>query len=647
MNHRNSPEILWERTFSEEINLNRESRPPRYLGIRAYDTETSDGYVHIIGMSSPDDRLLRSPYLITDGNTYEALSYLLRYGRCYLNFFFNAPFDFSAIMKGALIYWSHKPAPVVGGGFASLTEYYWKESRFQVKDIVVDYNKKTGAFKIHKPKERKTASFYDVGKFYPPKSLHDLSIEFLGFGKGKLKEVDFESAPIDETIQRCLLDARLTRLLAEKAYAVVEKHFYVPRYWYSTGSLAYQYFLNTVPVQELKPFLGEDTEFKRGLISYATFCYRGAENHLFMKGLCEDTSEIDINSAYPYQMSRLVSLTRGHWERTEGGMSNDADYGFYLVRQMYDGATPFQVTTNDPTDPLHSRTIRKNYYPLTTKTLVPDFRTKPEVDFIRRHGFRVDVVDGYEFFSDSREPFYPFKSAVKRLFALKASAERKSLEYRLAKGLGVTGYGKLGEFRYHVGKLFNPVYAAYITGLTRVYINELAAEHFKAVYEVYTDCVIGELRKDDIEEKPGLGGFKLENDKVRKESVFVQTGLTAAKDGTLIRKRGAWNRVHEYAGDPKDRDVKLDSTWHDRFLSIRNTKGHMVKMGEAIQRHRLPDLCTFDDNDVRRFDYWDDNRVWLTSPITREVLFTETVRSRPLSDDWVLKVRSEQEEIIA
>jgi hypothetical protein len=72
----------------------------------------------------------------------------------------------------------------------------------------------------------------------------------------------------------------------------------------------------------------------------------------------------------------------------------------------------------------------------------------------------------------------------------------------------------------------------------------------------------------------------------------------------------------------------------------------MVKIGEAIQQHRLHDLCTFDDNGVRRFDYSDDNRVWLTSPITRDVLFTETVRSYPLGDDWMQKVRSEQEEVI-
>jgi hypothetical protein len=581
-------------------------KPKRILG---FDTETVQGKAVLI--ASSDGRFLFP-------QNFEQIAHFLTqktYTRT-LNFYWNLDYDFFAIVK-------HIPPELL-------------EILYDCHGVIVDnYFIKwipRKYFSITRIGTKYTAKFYDLWQFYRS-SLNEASRKYLGDAKEEIDVTNIaqylEKAEMrQKLIKYCLKDAILTQKLGELLQAKLNNigiSFDKP---YSCGNLSQRFF-----------FKGRETlGFKKTEWNlYALYCYYGGRFEVLKRGFFRKVYQYDINSAYPFYISKLVDPNKGEWIKTRD-IDYSADYGFAKISIKY--------YENDLISPIPFRTDSMVIYPNFSET-TEYYLTFPELKTAERLGLEFDVLDSWAFYGTG-EPLFPQIAEIYEQRKRAKAEGDKALELVL-KILMNSLYGKfaerkaklkaslkpaegskeinLGDCKFYVlesnkpGILFNPVLAAYITALTRVQLVQTCMHHFDDIIMFATDSIL--TTKPFIPESEKLGDWKLE---MSGEAVVLMTGVYTIRNEKQKKTR--------FRGFPMKEEFDLfellEENRNQDKIEIEFEK--VVKLGEVISFHNI-----YDFNDLNEFIteikeiscYSDEKRDWLGQPTSFGQLLEEQFESVP------------------
>lgn len=567
--------------------------------VYGFDTETLDGWCKLITCS--DGRVLK------DGDIDDILSFLTyRQCRGAHNFFYNIDYDMDAILK---FLDTDTLKTLLETGEADYEKYH-------IKMIAGKFY----TFTLSKHRY----SFYDLWQFYDS-SLEVAARKYLGEEKYTipLDRVQIgNSASYWQTHSKdietyCLNDARLTKALGEALQREAITTFqFTPKHYVSKAGLSKQYFRHRCLIPDTR-------QIPKPAMAYAFQAYHGGRFEVTERGNVGQATAIDINSAYPYQISNLLDVTKGEWRHVHK-RNTEATYGFYACRVSHHYAFL-------PLLPL--KLWGQTFYPYGEWNT---FLTGDEIDELRKVG-SVDVIRGWEFYAG--EEIYPFREAIEHLYKAKSTAKKGSYQYSLYKIVMNALYGAfyekvlLPDGNLRVGSLFNPVYATLITSRTRLDLYREARKYGRNAVCLATDGILVK-GKTPLTSSNELGAFSI---KETGESIILRSGIyTIAGDtkqrGMIKATRlktpfGEFNSIFDYITAFPDR--KQYPVLINRPIHLREAIRHCKKYTkEDINRFMSLEM-SFDLNTEIK-------RVFERSDLIGRDLLEGSVKSQPWRADTLL-----------
>ena len=242
------------------------------------------------------------------------------------------------------------------------------------------------------------------------------------------------------------------------------------------------------------------------ILQYASSSYRGGWFETLGSGYHPAVESYDLASAYPYIMYHLPDMDsrlddhRNAWVLGDRGTrflnwletSPPLSVGFCEAMFMFEPGLPFYPLVR------MSRTGT-----LVTPRVVRGWFTAEEVKEALKWPLNQFQLGRWAYFSDisGERPFRPF---VERFYQMKQSHPKGSTEYGVAKVMLNSLYGKtIQAVHGRAGSLWNPMYAATITGATRSRLAELIRVNGNSALSIATDGVIfpaGEV--NDLPNRP-------------------------------------------------------------------------------------------------------------------------------------------------
>jgi hypothetical protein len=576
-----------------------------------FDTET-DSHGNIFLLSSANHVVVRP-------STLESLNFLLNEGRESVNWFFNIRFDLDAILKQAA----------------------QEMSEDELKDMMKHNRVKIGPYSIRFIErkffkvqyEHKTTYFYDIHAFLPG-SLEKLSEKYLGKHKIEIEDKDriYEQWLINpqKIEEYCRNDARLTTELGKFLMIEIEKLLsVVPARLYSKAYLSEFYLRRYVddgvfrPFPKLKkPCQNPDHKHKQdffhydpitySILRYAYRSYKGGIFDISVKGRVVGT-QVDLNSAYPFQIAQLPDLRYGIWKRANNPTPElkEGAIGIYKVFRQWDGWSPYRFKSGWVCYPV----CRKDC-PIPEDDFHADYITRDEYDFLIDRGFKVKVIRGFEW--NPSVYIRPFHDLIVGLYREKAETKGKDEGlYQLIKTVLNGGYGKFAQARISIGAIFNPVYATLITARTRVQIAKFAEQYFSEIYEVATDSIFGIPRdmanlSNVCDQEIGDFDFVHKN----YELVVFQSGSSLDINGKWVKSRGF---------NPAD----VTEGKGGLILKVRQP----LHLRSAVVRKKIDSVDEFQEN-TRELSIIDMKRNWkIGKSVTFSDLFQESFQGERLTCD--------------
>lgn len=499
-------------------------RSSRTEGVFGFDTESLvTGYAFLLTDSSGRYVWIRSAD--------DALTFLTNpmYQHTF-NTFWNMSFDATVILK-----WLGKDATVVlaSGG-------RWHHGEWAISFVPGKL------MQIIRGKEFYT--YYDASQFFVPRSLDGASKVYLGKSKGvplgfESKEF-YESAYGSEIIlEYCIDDALLCGELTRVLLWDLMSMGITPRTLASPATV----IEGAISDRGIK--IPDMTAQPSSALEYAYNSYHGGWMECYQRGYFRKLWRYDISSAYPYQVSMLEDMSRGTWTHIRGRLPSSAAYGFVYCEVTIDSEVSPIMYTGDV-----------NYTPRGTWLT---FLTIEEVKFIRKHRLgTVEVKDGW-FFQPLMSGTYLYGFLMRSLFQQRGKIKNAWLP----KALGVSLYGKFGQKDDYgnSGRMFNPVYAAYITSRTRLAVAEYALANPGALVLTTSD---GLVTSSPLEPKclsNHFGGLRLAH--------FADGVVVGSNVHTLRRDRvsGTWRpgRFNWFKLLAKNPEATVHSLKHFRYSTIR------------------------------------------------------------------------------
>lgn len=466
--------------------------------------------------------------------------------RSAVNFFFNLNFDFASLVK-----YTGKDCleDLAQNGICIFEDWImkWIPGKAWTLSKRDSQKFKKGSLK-----------FFDIAQFYNTSLKKAAPL----VGEEKL---EFETSKIDynlyltndeyrdNLVKYAKVDARICRKLGERLFRAVNTIVPV-REFYSTASIAQTYFLSQL-TEKLRMAPNK-------VLEYALNSYGGGRFELVKRGHFDKVYEIDINSAYPKEMSMLVATDTptGKWEFIEDGGSFNPNsiYGFYEVScKTYDYIL----------SPLIYRDKMLLTYPHGKhKTFIE----LSELKVIEKLGFPYRIHGGYEYHDTN--PTYPF-NFINRLYQERTRLKNEGkddLQY-VYKIIMNSAYGKTiqmvankelhdtvpmelqnpelfdlidvdeidgpnGEVLtiitngYAAGRMFNPVFAAAITARTRAKLLDTVIDNRleDSLIGFATDCLFLKTKPPArLVEHNNFGDWKLEVNGA--EGLFIGSGVYALR----------------------------------------------------------------------------------------------------------------------
>lgn len=432
------------------------------------------------------------------------------------------------------------------------------------------------------PHAKTTVKIYDLFTFFA-KSFLKAYEELVGpipevVERGKLRRDDFGMLPLSEVEEYWEAEILCMRRLAEE----LRKRLYGAGLriteWHGPGALA-SYALRQHGIKQVMAKCPDEVR------EAARYGYAGGRFEIFLLGrTVGPVYSLDINSAYPFAISRLPNLTNGRWVRNRRpDISRIAKFGIYHVRlnpQIGDSYL------QRPAGPLFHRDPLGN---VSFPWLLEGWYWSPEVANLGRlPPDRYTILEGWEYVGwtdkDNPQPF----AWVRDTYNTRKEWKAKGLAAQLALKLLLNSlYGKMAQrVGWNEEKRTAPSWhqlewAGWVTSHCRAMLwdimSQIPPEHLLAVetdgiYTTYDPKLLG------IEDSKELGGWEVQT---YDEILYVQSGMAWLRKGSewTCKRRGLDARTF-----PLDdcvgylRGLSANADWR----SYKGTATRFIGLGAAL-----------------------------------------------------------------
>lgn len=462
-------------------------------------------------------------------------------------FFWNLKFDAQAIMKllseraiEELLLGEKVTVNAITGDLIPQLESSMVEIKYlEGKNLTIKpINWKIGQYTLGE------INWWDISQFYYKTRLNTMAKNILGEEKiekcfdGSILDAsrfddpeyrDYYREDIEEyAIQDAILCGKLARKCRDD-YVSQNIRFIKP---YSLANVAQRCLLDTSDIPTINDFLDDEHELNR--LRKALSAYHGGWFETTGAGFVPKASGVDLASAYPYVMYHLKDMTKGYW--IEGDVQSEW-WEWIDKRQPYDMGFAEATILFEPND----------WYPLVTKSpqgtlvaprFVRGWFTADELAEARKWP-HVNIVIGEWFYHYDEKPTYPFRDFISHFYELKMNAANDPIAYKVAKVMLNSIYGKtIQAVDDRAGKLWNPFYAATITGGTRARLAEFNRLNGFKAFSYATDGIM--LQTKDLKVIPkrplaaphNLGEWELEGDG---DVLIIMSGVYSMRMGNKVK----------------------------------------------------------------------------------------------------------------
>ncbi len=345
---------------------------------------------------------------------------------------------------------------------------------------------------------------------------------------GKQGRPNFSIEEFDVMEKYWSIEVQLMRELAEELRKRVYNAGLRISQWHGPGALA-SYAMGQ---RRVKAHMADTSPEIRLAARYA---YAGGRFELYKCGRIEGpVYGYDINSAYPYAISQLPSLTDGTWRHVTHPerVSRFGVYRVALKRESLFESTP---------SPLFHRDEHHN---ISFPWHVEGWYWSPEAGLAARYGG--EIIEGWEYRGSKARPF----DWIPDMYATRRDWKARGISAQLALKLCMNSmYGKLAqrlgwtEATQRIPPFHQLEWAGWVTSYTRTMLYMLMARiPFDKLIAVETDGIFTTIPPDElgVSASSELGGWEISE---YSEVLYVQSGL-------------AWMRNTD--GDWKDKRRGLD-----------------------------------------------------------------------------------------
>lgn len=561
--------------------------------VYALDTETYKGDAKLICDSD-------GAYLL-DGNMDARMNFMTQFKfRNKHNFFYNLKFDIQAILK-----------PL---GRELLLELY--------RDTVTWY----GKYKLkYIPKKSftittsgHTYAFYDIAQFYERK-LETASQEYLGEGKitegidAQLMNTNLKywNDNQEKIIEYCKKDALLTKRLGDYLQATYRERLdMLPRKYVSKASVAKDYFKSRCNIPDIR-------NVPKSALALALAAYSGGRFEVLERGAVGYAESEDICSCYPFQITLIPDITRGEWRRAREP-NHDALLGYY------------HVVVNVP--PMRIAPLPFRVSPTLLVFPCGQFSTYMTLSEIKAYEKYIDikVIRGIEYFD--KEPVYPFRDEIYKLYELKRNTPKNHFGYDLVKKMLNSLYGAFYEKykngnKMYAGPLFNPINATEITAGGRIELFREGMIQPKNVIAFATDGIIRKKRPEHNYNN-NLGSWDKDADG---DTVIFRSGVYRIGERTKNRGIARVEKLVTPYGKYESLFDYLEA--QPRLSKYPIINNRPLGLGECLlhtQKKSLADLNIFRDMPYELDINRDSKRVWFDTFQDGGDLMNRSIQSLPI-----------------
>jgi len=510
------------------------------------------------------------------------------------NFFYNLTFDAEVILK------------TLGSDILSIYSRTRKlEFEFEKYKIQYIPSKKLTIKKGHH-----STVFFDIAQYYQSSlvnayqsNIKKLDESYL-LMKEKRQSFSKEYYRINRKSVReyCINDCKLTKELSDHWIKLfVESFLFYPARWISSGYLAEKVLINHgihIPKFDAIPYQIQDIAWRS---------YYGGRFEILKRGFIGEGHLYDINSAYPYTLSRIPDLTKGKWVKRKS-IHPKPKLGFFKIQ--------CDIPDELHIPPFPFRNNKKIIFP---SGKFQTYCTLKELQACKEKLYR--ILEGYQFITDSS--IYPYRKFITKLYQKRMELKKQNNPLQLPLKVILNSiYGKTAQrVGNEIGNLFCPVIASTITGHTRAMLYEFVSGHKIEHYVVSfaTDSVIS-TKKIDVDSNR-LGGFKLE--KSADDVYVLQNGI--------YRFNGMW----------KKRGIgKLGSRTIEHLDTVEKD-GNLFQVMKVLRTNRLrSSILSGTVRDVGKFQTIerrvnlnaDDKRMWFEE--LADVNDGKMIDSMPINLNW-------------
>ena len=445
-------------------------------------------------------------------------------------FFWNLHFDARIILRLILTELTEK----------DLNKFYYT-GRCKILGYSIHYIEKR---KLSIKKGKHSVNFFDIAQFFPQAELKQayknnikkqLPVHYEVM-KGSRNDFtkDYYKRHKKEMRTYCIDDCILTRELSVHWVNMFYKAFgFYPSHWISSGYLAEKILINhgvMIPKFEDTPLVVQELAWN---------CYVGGRIELVTRGFTDKAYIYDINSAYPYALTKIPEFTKGDWIQSKTVLPN-ALLGF------------FKIKCNIP----ETKHIAPFFFKVRNKIIFPNgefitYATLEELKSCESTSW-FEVIDSWQYVDSN--PFYPFKRIIEEFYEKRQELKRQGDPLELPIKIILNSiYGKTTQTtEMKIGNLFNPIIGSTITGKCRAMLYEtiVSNDMEKDVVMMYTDSITT-TKKLNLDSK-NLGEFSQDF----KGSIYALQSGFYSKNGKFEKSRGIGQ-----LGDETiiHKDTKLDS----------------------------------------------------------------------------------------
>lgn len=216
----------------------------------------------------------------------------------------------------------------------------------------------------------------------------------IAHGKLSRGENNWEDMP--DVLRYWRAEIRLMERLGERFREVMFAAGFMLKDWYGPGALS-SYLIRTRGLRD--HIVNGPPDIPDGVHVASKHAYAGGRFELFRFGRFEGpVYGLDINSAYPYAMSKAPSLGEGHgfWNWTQNP-KDPSYFGVYKIRYRGVGTNPFERRAM----PLFHRDYKGS---ISYPTVTTGWYWSPEASAVWGSP-GVEVLEGWEWVSDGNRPF--------------------------------------------------------------------------------------------------------------------------------------------------------------------------------------------------------------------------------------------------